>query len=89
MAASLASITTRSAPVQFGQGALVRGAVLQGEAVPEGAEALLLVTCEDAVAHRVSDALPEPLLKGAVDVLAGGAGALGDGPGGSAGGRPR
>ena len=34
---------------------------------------------EDAVAHRLGDALPEALLQGAVDVLAGGAGALGDG----------
>ncbi len=41
---------------------------------------LLLVTGEDAVAHRVGDSLPEALLEGAVDVFPGGAGALGDGP---------
>ena len=70
----------RPGTVQFGQRALVGGAVLQGETVPEGSEALLLVTGEDAVAHRLCHALPEALLEGAVDVLAGGAGAVGDGP---------
>ena len=69
----------RSSPVQFGQQALVRGAALQGKAVPEGAEAFFLVTSEDAVAHRVGDALPEPLLKGAFNIFVGGAGAVGDG----------
>ena len=34
----------------------------------------------DAVAHRLGYSLPEALLQGAVNVLAGGAGALGDGP---------
>ena len=47
--------------------------------VPEGPESFLLLAGEDAVAHRLGHALPEPLLQGAVDVLAGGAGALGDG----------
>ena len=32
-----------------------------------------------SVAHRLGDSLPEALLEGAVDVLPGGAGALGDG----------
>ena len=65
--------------VQFGQRALVRGAVPEGEAVPEGAEALLLVTGEGTVGHGLGHALPEPLLQGAVNVLAGGAGAVGNG----------
>ena len=62
----------RPGTVQFGQRALVGGAVLQGEAVPEGSEALLFVTGVDAVAHRLGDSLPEALLEGA--------GAVGDGP---------
>ena len=69
----------RPGTVQFGQRALVGGAVLQGETVPEGSEALLLVTGEDAVGHRLGDALPEAFLESAFDVLAGGVGALGDG----------
>ena len=69
----------RPGTVQFGQRALVGGAVLQGETVPEGSEALLLVTGDDAVGHGLGHALPEALLEGAVDVLAGGVGAVGDG----------
>ena len=81
MAASLASITTRSAPARSSSAIAPWSAALFSRArpVPEGAEAFLLVAGDDVVAHRVGDDLPEPLLKGVVDVLAGGAGALGDG----------
>ena len=41
----VASMTrVRPGLIQFGQRALVRGAVPEGEAVPEGSESLLLVT---------------------------------------------
>ena len=66
-------------PVQFGQRALVCGPVLQGEAVPEGAEALLLVTGDDAIAHGGGYALFPPFLEGVFNIFVGGAGALGDG----------
>ena len=81
MAASLASITTRSAPARSSSAIAPWSAALFSRArpVPEGAESFVLVAGDDAVAHRVGDGLYEPLLKGAVDVLAGGAGALGDG----------
>ena len=54
--------------------------VALGQAVPESPESFLLLAGEDAVAHCLGDFLPEALLQGAVDVLAGGSGALGAGP---------
>ena len=81
MAASLASITTRSAPARSSSDIAPWSAALFSRArrSRKAAEALLLVTGDDAVGHGRGDSLPEPLLEGAVDVLAGGAGALGDG----------
>ena len=76
---SLHHAPVRPGPVQFGQRVGIRGAILQGEAVPEGAKVLLLVAGDGAVAHRLGDALPEPLLKGVFNIFVGGAGALGDG----------
>ena len=66
-------------PVEGCQGLGIRGAVTKGEAVPEGPDPFLLLAGEDAVAHCLGDSLPESLLQGAVDVLVGGSGALGDG----------
>ena len=55
------------------------GAVLQGEVVLEGAQAFFLLPGDDAVAHRMGDALPEALLQGLFDILAGGMEAVDDG----------
>ena len=70
----------RPGTVQFGQRALVRCAALQGEAVPEGPEAFLLVAGDDAVGHRAGYAPLPSFLDGACDVFVSGVAALGDGP---------
>ena len=82
MAASLASMISRSDDARSRVARDLGSAALSSRArlSPEGAESFFLLSGEDAVAHRLGDALPEPLLQGAVDVLVGGAGALGDGP---------
>ena len=48
----------------------------------ETAEAFLLVTGDDAVAHRLGDSLSEAFLQGAFNVFVGGVGAVGDSRGG-------
>ena len=52
--------------------------VLQGQVVPEGAEAVLFVAGHDAVRQRLGDVPGEAFLQGLLDVLVRGVRTLGD-----------